>query len=316
MMRSDTPLVVGLVGAGGVHAPVFAHGPETRLGGVWARDPAKAQELAAASDSRAFSSYEELVEACQAIVFAVPPAVQADLAPLAARAGRALLLEKPLGESAEQASRLAAEVEAAGVPHMVAFTYRFVPEVRRLLAGLEGAEPLGARACFFTGSLRGGPFAQGWRLVHGSLLDLGAHVVDLLEAALGPVEEAEAFADGDFTAALLRHRGGGVSNLAVCSTAEVDGSRIELEVLAGDRQLRVDVTAATRASTPGSSRLGGPLADPTVPPFSEMRTALVDCALSGRSHELDCTRALAVQRTLALIGAARRNAGPRVVNKA
>lgn len=304
-MSSEKPLVVGVVGAGpwawGVHAPVLAHGPETSLGGVWARNPERAQELADACGCRSFSTYEELVEECEAVAFAVPPAVQAELAPLAARAGRALLLEKPLGENLEQAARLAAEVEAAGVPHMVAFTYRFVPEVRSLLAAAAGAELLGARACFFTGSLRGGPFAQGWRLVHGSLLDLGAHVVDLLEAALGPIEEAESFADGDFTAALLRHRGGAVSNLAVCSTAEVDGSRIELEVLAGDRELRVDVTAATRASTPGASRLGGPLADPDVPPFSEMRRAFAECARSGRSHELDCRRALRVQEALALI---------------
>lgn len=300
---------MGLVGAGpwawGVHAPVFAHGPETRLAGVWARNPERAAELADAFGAPALASYEELVDNCEAVVFAVPPAVQAELAPRAARAGRALLLEKPLSENLEQAERLAAEIEAAGVPHLVAFTYRFVPEVRELLATAAEVEPLGARACFFTGSFRGGPFAQGWRLVHGSLLDTGAHVVDLLDAALGPIERVEAMADRDFTAALLRHAGGAVSELAVCSTAEVGGSRIELEVLAADRELRVDVSAVTGPAEIGTSRVGGPLIDPTASPFRDLRAALAGCVASGQPHELDCARALRVQAALELIDAAR-----------
>jgi len=306
------PLAVGLVGAGpwawGVHAPLLAAGPETRLAGVWARDPERARELADAHGAPAFAEYEALLAACDAVAFAVPPAVQARMAPQAARAGRALLLEKPLGESLAEAERVQAAIAAAGVPHMVAFTYRFVPEVQALLAaaGREGVELTGGRACFFTGSYRGGPFAHGWRLEHGSLLDTGAHVVDLLDAALGPIEQARAMRHGDLTAALLRHRSGAVSSLAVCSTAAVDGSRIELELLSPECELTVDVSDATRASMIGVSRLGGPQADPHASPFRDMREAFAACVAAGRSHELDSARALTVQRALELIRGALR----------
>lgn len=84
-----TALEVGLVGAGPwaqlVHGPVLAAGPETRLAGVWARRPEAASELAGRLGVRPFARYEDLVDASEALAFAVPPVVQAELAGAAAR---------------------------------------------------------------------------------------------------------------------------------------------------------------------------------------------------------------------------------------
>src|SRR5690348_7189167 len=94
------PVEVGLVGAGPwaatMHGPVLAAGPQTRLSAVWARRPDAAAELAARLGTHAAGSFEELLDRCEAVAFAVPPDVQSTLAPRAARAGKALLLEKPL----------------------------------------------------------------------------------------------------------------------------------------------------------------------------------------------------------------------------
>ncbi|MBV9935452.1 MAG: Gfo/Idh/MocA family oxidoreductase, partial [Actinobacteria bacterium] len=94
-----TVLDVGLVGAGPwaqfVHGPMLAAGPETRLAGVWARRPEAADELAVRFGSQAFATYDDLLDGCDAVAFAVPPMVQAELAVTAAQAGKALLLEKP-----------------------------------------------------------------------------------------------------------------------------------------------------------------------------------------------------------------------------
>src|SRR5687768_1179657 len=94
------PVEVGLVGAGPwaatMHGPVLAAGPQTRLAAVWARRPEAAARLAARLGTHAAGSYEELLDRCEAVAFAVPPDVQATLAPRAARAGKALLLDKPI----------------------------------------------------------------------------------------------------------------------------------------------------------------------------------------------------------------------------
>jgi predicted dehydrogenase len=49
---------------------------------------------------------------------------------LAAEAGKHVLCEKPLGRDAHEAGETWRRVEAAGVEHMCAFNYRFVPAVR------------------------------------------------------------------------------------------------------------------------------------------------------------------------------------------
>ncbi|MFD8008034.1 Gfo/Idh/MocA family protein, partial [Streptomyces mirabilis] len=113
------PVKVGLVGAGpwarAVHARVLAAGPETRLTAVWARRAEAARETAEPHGAAAVTRFEELLDGCEAVAFAVPPAVQAELAPLAAKAGKALLLEKPLGVDLASARRLADGLDPAGV---------------------------------------------------------------------------------------------------------------------------------------------------------------------------------------------------------
>ena len=78
------------------HAPVLTASPLTSLEAVWARRPEAAQELVATHGGAAVARLEELFERCDAVAFAVPPDVQAEIAPRAAAAGKHLLLEKPL----------------------------------------------------------------------------------------------------------------------------------------------------------------------------------------------------------------------------
>ncbi len=206
-------LAVGLVGAGPwasmVHAPVLAAGPTTRLCGIWARRPEAATALAERHGTRAAPSFEALVDSCEAVAFAVPPGVQADLAAQAAAAGRPVLLEKPIAADLESAERLAAAIGAAGVASTVVLSWRFADPVRSFLAEAQAVQPIGGRATFVSGALRGGPFATPWRLDRGPLLDLGPHVVDLLDAALGPVVAVRAHGDlHRWVGLLLDHRGG------------------------------------------------------------------------------------------------------------
>jgi predicted dehydrogenase len=119
----DEPLRVCVVGAGPwaqlVHAPMLAGHPRTTLAGIWARRADAADELAARHASRGFESLDDLFGACDAVAFAVPPDVQADLATRAARAGKAVLLEKPIALDIEAAERLADAVGEARVGSLV-----------------------------------------------------------------------------------------------------------------------------------------------------------------------------------------------------
>ena len=115
LLTVSEPVRVGLVGAGPwasiMHGPMLAAGPETRLSGVWARRPEAAAALAADLGTVAAGSFDELLDGCDAVAFAVPPQVQAELGVRAAQAGKALLLEKPIALDLAGAQRLADAVE-------------------------------------------------------------------------------------------------------------------------------------------------------------------------------------------------------------
>ncbi|HJW58158.1 MAG TPA: Gfo/Idh/MocA family oxidoreductase, partial [Actinomycetota bacterium] len=214
-------VAVGLVGAGPwagmLHAPMLAGGPETTLAGVWARRPEAARALAEAHGSRAVASLEELWDVCEAVAFAVPPDVQAEVATAAARAGKHLLLDKPVALTVAAAEELAEVVGEAGVVSQLVLTNRYGSRGRRFLAEAEGFEVVGARCASLSGALLpGSPFATPWRLRHGALLDVGPHLFDLLEGAVGPIEELSGRGDPlRWVSLTCRHAGGQVSELSM-----------------------------------------------------------------------------------------------------
>ncbi|MEV4009931.1 Gfo/Idh/MocA family oxidoreductase [Nonomuraea angiospora] len=215
------PVAVGLVGAGPwarmAHAPMLAKGPHTRLAGVWARRPEAAAQLGAP----VYERIEELFDVCEAVAFCVPPAVQAELAVRAARAGKALLLEKPLADTLDGARRLAGAVAEAGVASQLVLTLRYAIQTRTFLTRCAEIQPFGGHAANISGTLLGDhPFATPWRLERGALLDVGPHVIDLLGAALGPVTGVRAHGNPlGWIGLLLEHEGGAVSETSLCMTA-------------------------------------------------------------------------------------------------
>lgn len=229
---------IGLVGAGPwarvVHAPALAAHPGVEFAGVWARRPEAAAELAAASGGRPCTAFDELLGAVDAVAFAVPPAVQAELAPRAAAAGRHVILDKPLAGSLPDAEKAAAAIEEAGICSTAMLTLRFDPHVRTWLAGLP-AGPAGpetvASARWLSGALLGGPYAASpWRAEHGALLDIGPHLIDLLAAALGEVVDVEWAhrSEPDVWRLGLLHSGGARSTVVATLRLPVDPTEFEV----------------------------------------------------------------------------------------
>ena len=294
-MVGSRPLAVGLAGAGrwasDVHASLWAAGPETRLAGVWSRRSEPAARLAASHGVPAFETFEALVEASDAIAFAIPPAVQADLAPLAIACGRAVLLEKPLAEDVPGARRIADAVDTAGVGSVVSLSYRFSPVVRDFLRRAADFDLAGARGCFLSGAFLDGRFDGTWRGTHGALLDAGPHLIDLVEAALGPFKRiAGETSPGGWTSLVAAHASGAVSDLSICCHAAITPSRTEVEVFGPGGSLSVDARAGREEG------------------FAVLRTEFVDTARRGGGHPLDARHGAALQEWVSAAIAATRQA--------
>lgn len=228
------PLRVGIVGAGPwaelSHVPMLEKHPGVDLVAGWARRPEAMERLLGAS--RTVQHYDELLDRVEAVVFCVPPDVQAELAPPAAARGRHLFLEKPLGFDVQQAERVA---EAAqDVASVVFLRSRFEPAVRDLEAWCAASKPVAASVTMVGGgSVPGEYFATPWRMERGALDDLGPHALDLLDALLSPVEDVTATGDPRRWVALTtRHRSGAVGQAALSITTPLPQGVWRCEVYA------------------------------------------------------------------------------------
>ena len=251
----DEKVKVGLAGAGPwahmVHAPILAGSPDTELVGVWARRSDAAAELATKHDARAFASYDELLDACDAIAFCVPPDVQASMAITAAKAGKTLLLEKPIALDLPSALELVDAVDAAGVGTVVLLSMRYADPVTEFIAQCAGlGDLLGGRGAWISGALLdGSPFATPWRLEHGPLPDLGPHAIDLVDAAVGRVVAVKASGDSrGWVSLLLEHDNGATSTIDLCATAP-GASASTVEVYGAAGAARIDASRAVDATS-------------------------------------------------------------------
>ena len=192
-----TQIGVAIIGCGGItlqnHLPGLALCPEAKVVALCDTDPAVLQRARQLSGVNAcFADYQEALrrEDVQAVIIATPNVSHAPAALAAASAGKHVLCEKPLALGLEQALQMVRAAEAAGVRHMTAFTYRFVPAFRYLQhlvkSGAIG-EPYHFRIQRFQDW---GQRNLGWRQVaklagSGELGDMLSHRLDYAHLLMG-----------------------------------------------------------------------------------------------------------------------------------
>ena len=274
-MATDSPLRCGLVGTGHwaqiTHAPALAGTDGIVFSSVWGRDPQAARALAGAHGATAYPDLDAFLASVDAVVFAVPPDVQSEIAVRAARAGKHLLLEKPVALTEPAADALAQAVADARVASVVFFTARFDPRIRGWLDEVTArGRWFGASAAWLGSSLeQSSPFNTPWRKEKGGLWDLGPHVVSLLWASLGPVVSVTADAGlADVTHLVLHHESGATSTATVTLNAPPAAEHLALSLW----------------GEPGRSL--APLAD-RGEPQAALRVALTELAANASSGRVD-----------------------------
>ena len=152
----------------------------------------------------------------------MPPDVQAVIAARAARAGKHVLLEKPIATSEPAADELVRAVQDAGVASVVFFTARFQADVRAWLADAARTDRWAGGSAVWLGSAwqADNPFNTPWRREKGGLWDVAPHAVSLLWASLGPVVWVTAdFGRDDLSYLVLHHEDGATSTVTATLNA-------------------------------------------------------------------------------------------------
>jgi predicted dehydrogenase len=128
-----------------------------------------------------------------AVVVATPDDTHCEIACAALEAGKAVLLQKPMARTTEEARRILAAARWSGVPLEVSFMHRHFPEVvraREILRTGRCGRVLSARLRNATP----GPDWSEWfyareKVGGGVVLQLGVHGIDLVLHLLGPIKD-------------------------------------------------------------------------------------------------------------------------------
>ncbi|MBT2502270.1 Gfo/Idh/MocA family protein [Curtobacterium sp. ISL-83] len=147
-----------------------------------ADDPSRGERLASAMGVTYVDSYEELVARVDAVVITGENNEHRALVELAATAGCAILCEKPLATTEEDAEAIDNAVTTHGVPFMLALPVRFTSAFTSLRSMVDRGD-LGRVVAYRAannGKLEADWFVDPDRSGGGAIMDHVIHVVDLI----------------------------------------------------------------------------------------------------------------------------------------
>ena len=196
---------VGIIGTGfgaAVHVPGFLALPDVKVVGVASARYERARETAHRfSLDHAFADWRDLVDspAVDAVAIATPPSCHGPMVLRALAARKAVLCEKPLALTADEAERLHDAATTASVTHAVDFEFREIPAwryVHRLLTDGVAGRIRHVNVNWVVGSWADPERSWSWRASDaeggGTLGALAAHAFDYIEWLLGPVASVAA----------------------------------------------------------------------------------------------------------------------------
>jgi predicted dehydrogenase len=271
---SPSAYTVGLMGAGGiaqVHLPAWLALGVT----VLVTSEQGADELVRRhGGGTVVSSVDEVLGRCDAVDICTPTPTHAELGARAAAAGRAVFCEKPLARTADQAARLIAVCDEAGVQlypgHVVRYFAEYATMQRAVAAGALGRVAVqrfsrtGSRpeVAWFADDVQSG----------GLVLDQMVHDLDFARWTAGEVagvfarEVRPAGSSGVRTAqVVLTHVEGAISYVTGTWARRGTAFRTTFEVVGTDgllahdsrahQPLRIDQGVAEEAGGPGTGLL-------------------------------------------------------------
>lgn len=319
--RNPGCLLVGCGVVGDVHANALAelaqrgHG---HLAGVMDVDRARAEEFGRRWGVPATDLLDEALSWPDARIAHVctPSGLHAEIGIQAARAGKHVLVEKPVDVTLEAVDRLIQACREARVILSVVSQHRFDPGFQELQAavrrgGLGGLVLGEARVKWYRGQeyYESAPW-RGTRALDGggALINQSIHYIDLLLALCGPVERVSAYTATaahrleveDVAAAVLRFRCGATGTI-LGSTAIFPGLAERLEISGTDGAAILEdgelVYLATRETVGAVGSHGAPwdgsagrtvsrITAPHAPPYGGRHTDqiadMIDAVVTGR----------------------------------
>lgn len=187
MADSTPPVNVGIAGLGrsgwSIHANVLAHlGEKFKVAAVCDPDTSRQEEAIERFDCLAYATLDELVadKAVELVVVATPSQLHVSDATTAMRAGKHIIVEKPMAPSLEGVDEMIAVAEESGQLMTVNQNYRYHPDFLKIKEVIAS----GVLGHIVQIRITGNGFQRRWdwqtlkRYGGGELNNKGAHSID------------------------------------------------------------------------------------------------------------------------------------------
>jgi predicted dehydrogenase len=325
---------VGIVGCGGIaskrHFPGFAMQPDVEIAAVCDVNIDCARALADQYKAKhVFSNYEELVavDELDAVSVCTPNFMHMPPAVAALKAGKHVLVEKPIGRNAAEAQAIVDAARESGKKLMVAQCYRFRSDSQALKRFIDG----GAMGEIYYASVQAirrrgipswGVFTDKEKQGGGPLIDMGVHILDCAMWLIGhpkPVAASGAaytkfgnrpglvgkwgpwdhtnFTVEDFAAGFVRFDNGATLTIESSFASNIEKDALNLSILGTEGGCQFDPLRIFREEH-GTLVDLTPVYLPTVDIFHAEIRAFVDCIVNDTESPVTGEQALHVAKIL------------------
>ena len=196
------PIGVAIAGLGfgeSVHIPALKENPEFELTALWHHRNSRLKDACSKYQVKGYSDWDSLLKdsSINAIIIATPPEPRFRLASTALKAGKHLLLEKPVGLNSKEIIELQKMAIQKKLSVAVDFEYRAVPlfmQTKRLIDSGFIGDPWLVKFDWLMSSRADKARPWNWysqaEKGGGVLGALGTHAFDMLHWFMGPTEKA------------------------------------------------------------------------------------------------------------------------------
>ncbi|MDY0394086.1 Gfo/Idh/MocA family protein [Virgibacillus halophilus] len=231
--------------------------PNAQLAALYSSNMEKATQWGKEFEVSCYTDYEKMLQspAVDAVIILTPSGRHAEFGIPAARAGKHVIVEKPIDTTLEKSRQLIEACHQANVKLSCIFQHRFDEAIMALKHAIE-TEKLGplhfgsSRTTWYrpqeyydSGKWRGTMALDGG----GALMNQAIHYIDLLLYTMGPVEEVHAYCATraherieveDIAAAVLKFKSGAIGMIEG-NTAAYPGFETTLDVFGQNGSVRI-----------------------------------------------------------------------------
>ena len=204
MINKSQPIRIAIAGLGfgeSVHIPASQFNESIELVGLWHPRLERLREVCSKHNLYAYENWEDLINdsKIEGIIIATPPAPRFELALQAVKAGKHLLLEKPIGLNADEVMELQRNALKKNLSIAIDFEYRAVPlfiQAKRIISQQKLEEPYFVKLDWLMSSRANPERKWDWysdkNSGGGVLGALGTHAFDIIHWLIGPTHSLSA----------------------------------------------------------------------------------------------------------------------------